>query len=500
MSKGRLLAICVVWLGIVGALAVSYRLILKPSVDHERIGRTSSSSNYTHELNLSVGARPGAVLLRSPRFRDELTAKRIRATPRPANQDDLATLRALRDGDISMSVFGLAGFLRACATLGETPATIVAVLDESRGADALLAAQESIADLDKLNRPEVHFVVGEGSSGETLARVVMTHFRLDQLLPQPYQVVPGESAVYEKYRQAKPNEPLAFALSEPYVARVLQNPKMRVLADSNSFRGYFVDVLVVSRDFQVKNGEVVRDLLGAYFRAAYAEHEGMVPLLLEDARQSGSPLTPAEAERVARSTWWKNTLENFAHFGIQTGTGLPLLEDMIRDLTAVLAKTGGIRADFAFERPAELYFDKPLRDLQASGFHPGLGAESVRGEGAELPKLGDTQWNELTPLGTLAVPELAFARGTDRLTESSQATLRELGGTLHKFPRAYLRIRGNAATNGNVEANKALAERRAQAAAAFLLEAGVHPHRVRAEGGEPSGRASVSFVLGQVPY
>ena len=54
--------------------------------------------------------------------------------------------------------------------------------------------------------------------------------------------------------------------------------------------------------------------------------------------------------------------------------------------------------------------------------------------------------------------------------------------------------------DGDLAANKLLAEQRAAAAKAYLVEAGVDPNRIRAVGGEPSGRTSVSFVLGQPPY
>ena len=71
---------------------------------------------------------------------------------------------------------------------------------------------------------------------------------------------------------------------------------------------------------------------------------------------------------------------------------------------------------------------------------------------------------------------------------------------LAAWPQYYLLIRGNASLQGDLEANKALAEARAAAAEQYLTQNGVSENRVRAVGGEPSGTTSVTFVLGQTPY
>jgi peptidoglycan-associated lipoprotein len=78
--------------------------------------------------------------------------------------------------------------------------------------------------------------------------------------------------------------------------------------------------------------------------------------------------------------------------------------------------------------------------------------------------------------------------------------LDDLVGSLQSFPQAYVFVEGNAGRRGNIEANKKLAARRAEAAKSYLIDAGIDPNRIRAVGGEPSGKTSVSFVLGQPPY
>ena len=93
-----------------------------------------------------------------------------------------------------------------------------------------------------------------------------------------------------------------------------------------------------------------------------------------------------------------------------------------------------------------------------------------------------------------------FGRGTDRLTGSSNATLDRLVQTLNSLPQAYVLVTGNASRKGNLDANKKLAARRAEAAEAYLISHGVDANRVRSVAGEPTGTTSVTFVLGQPPY
>ena len=58
-----------------------------------------------------------------------------------------------------------------------------------------------------------------------------------------------------------------------------------------------------------------------------------------DAQRAGEPLSEEQSEKLAQGIWWKNTQENFAHFGVsQEGSaGLERLEGMIRKIADVLS-------------------------------------------------------------------------------------------------------------------------------------------------------------------
>ena len=146
--------------------------------------------------------------------------------------------------------------------------------------------------------------------------------------------------------------------------------------------------------------------------------------------------------------------------------------------------------------------------MHAAQFHPslisGMGKEeTVRNQQALAP-LNEAEWNKLTEVGTLEVESLSFARGTSKLTVRSEYVLTTLAKTLADWPQYYLEVRGHSRREGDEEANRLLAEQRAQAAAEFIKSQGVAAARVRSQATPAAGTGgdaqSVSFVLGQKPY
>jgi outer membrane protein OmpA-like peptidoglycan-associated protein len=180
---------------------------------------------------------------------------------------------------------------------------------------------------------------------------------------------------------------------------------------------------------------------------------------------------------------------------------------MIRKITKVLLDTKAIAQDPTGGNPEQLFYDKLLSPLLASGWHPsalsGVGDQDVRSPAAARP-LGDAEWNRLTPVGHLQAERLVFRVGGSEILFSSEPTLEKLVDTMRSWPHYYLIVRGHARMEGDVELNKQLADARAQAVSAYLAEHGIAEHRVRALGAETTatgGEAqTVTFVLGQLPY
>ena len=516
MSKGKLLAVSLLWLLILGVGVLVWKFVFvrsqqqaearRKALEEQRLAekeaekqrRGGTSSRYEHELTFWLDAFSGYSVIRSDRLRNELGTKSIRLTLHDDKADYLARIKALKSGQANMAAFTIDALVKVCAEIEDLPATVVAVIDETTGADAIVAYRETVANVDGLNRPEMRFVLTPNSPSETLARVVMSRFNLGRLAEKPFIEAASVEEVVRRYEKAKPNEPLAYVLWEPFVSQVLKNPALHRVIDSSRFPSTIVDVLVASDDFVTEKPAVVRDFVECYLRTAYEfrDRAEMVKLVLEDARRSGTPLQEAEANKLVEGIWWKNTPENLAHMGLlQDDQGLPHIEDVISNITDILVSTGAIARDPTDGHPSYLYYSSALESLL--DLRPGLEAGDRTADpppAAHRSTVGATHHRRH---GAGADTGLRSRHRTDHGTEPGRA--RRISPKTANA-RFYVVIRGNASRRGDLAQNKALAERRAKAAEQYLVGKGVDPHRIRATGVDPSGETSVSFVLGEPPY
>jgi outer membrane protein OmpA-like peptidoglycan-associated protein len=199
-----------------------------------------------------------------------------------------------------------------------------------------------------------------------------------------------------------------------------------------------------------------------------------------------------------------------------TAGDLLSLEDMIANVTDVLIKTDALENDPLGGRHSSLYFDQILTDMKTDNFHPANRMNLIKGLGqgtgelqgvrtnAHVGSLSDGQWNTLQAVGDLDVPSIGFRRGSAAVSLSSEHELKRLKKKLDSFPNFYLRVVGQARAVGDPEANRRLAESRAESVVSFLMGVGVNADRIRTEAAPAASRAgsvqSVRFELGQVPY
>jgi outer membrane protein OmpA-like peptidoglycan-associated protein len=468
--------------------------------EKESLSKTQGTSKYSQDIAIGLDSFSGYAIFRSETFQSLLAERGTRIRLIDDNANYAARAEALEKGDLQLALFPADALIKISARQSSLPSTIIAIIDETRGADAMVAYRAKYPNIDSLNKKDTRLVLLADSPSETLARVVMHDFDLRQLGANPFVNVNSPEEVIERYRKATPAANEVFITWEPYVSQMLTNDQLHVLVDSSRFTGYIVDCLVVSRDFLLKNQATVEAVLEAYFRALYSfqDRAAMVQLMLDDAKKTKLSLTKEQAERLVGGIQWKNTQENFAHMGLRAGA-LIHVEDMLSRITNVLVSTGAIDQDPTNGQYNRLFFDQPLASLQTRNFHPGLQNEQVR-EQAQLVALTDAQWKSLVPVGTLSVPELTFARGSATLTEQSRSVLDELAEKLKSWPQYYLHVRGSASNKGDAEANRLLASKRASTVVEYLLSLGMPSERIRSIEGGPSGEMRVTFEVVQLPY
>lgn len=517
--SARIVVLAIIWLMILAGLAVAYKLLVKPSIDKKTIEQTSSKGNYRHTVNVSLDSFSGYAFLRSEAYRKRLQSLGVRLTIEDDGADYTARLDALKRGDSQMGVFTIDSYLAAGARAKDFPGSIVLLIDETKGADAIVSYAQGLPSLQELNRSEARIVLTPDSPSEFLARIAVAHFNLPQLPPNWKTDADGSADVYKRFAGANPALPTAYVMWEPDVARALEKPGAQLLIDSSKLRGYILDVLVVERDFLRKNHDLVKDMVKAYLQTVY-EAEGNQKLTDLIKKDAGGELSAAQAEQLVKGIEWKNTTENYAHFGLlppERSKNVPLLDDSIIRISQVLVQTGALDEDPVEGQPNRLYYDRIFRELQNEGFHPSrpisiianannpglVDTSELRGYDV-LPSLSKDQWHSLEPVAEMRIPNLSFGRGTARLNTSSKRALTDLAKQLESFPNFYVRVIGTTRAEGDTEANKKLATERANSAMDFLISAGLHKNRVHADPGEAQAKGgsaqSVSFVVGDVAY
>lgn len=557
LGPGRRAVVWMWWLVVLGLAATAYWFVLHPMVDREVLadkhyrenqrlrieaqnrgiknlpeappGQRSAEYIKANEdlkliltgqmvpgtpLAIALDSFSGYAVFRTPAFKDALKAAGLSLELVDDEADYRKRIANLKSGRVQMAVFTIDAFLRASAEVDGLPGTIALVIDETVGADAMVAFKAGVPSLEALNRPDAKFVLTPESPSEGLARVVMSSFDLPKLGKNPIERASGAADVLARMKKARTTEPQAFVLWEPYVSQALAIQGTHVLIDSSKFRGYIVDVLVVRREFALKNHAEVSTVIQAYLQTLYSVQQGgeakLVELVMQDAARLKQPLAREQAEKLVRGIWWKNTSENYAHFGRATNEAmgrLPKLETMIRNVTNVLLRTGALATDPTEGQPGKLVFASPMQALYSNGFHPagsaGLRLDGSRPVAAVVP-LRDEEWSALVSVGRLQVDRVVFGRGTATLTEQGAQAIESLASTLNAFPSYYVTIRGQARQDGDPEANRQLAEDRAKTAAARLKSLGIVAERMRVLASEPAGAdgeaQTVTFAVGEKVY
>jgi outer membrane protein OmpA-like peptidoglycan-associated protein/ABC-type taurine transport system substrate-binding protein len=499
-------------------VGVAFKLLIYPRIQGDLVDQTGSTSQYDHELTLRLDSFSGYAALRSSVFRDELHSRGIRMQFDDDAADYADRIAALKSGDAQFAVFTVDGFLVAGAELGEFPGTIVSVIDETFGADAIVAYKAGVPSLNSLNNGQSRFVLTPASPSEFLARVAIAEFGLDKM-PHRWTDADGAEAVYKALKKGSRSEARAYVLWEPYRTQALEDPDVHVLFDTSQVSGYIVDVLVVQRAYLRDHPNVVQDVVASLLRATYQYSQqpgGLVDLIAADAKATGSALSAAQAASVVEGIRWRNTLENYAHMGLvpaEKAGGILHLEDSISNIAGVLVRTGGLPKGAVVGSETDLFYAGTLRQLMSEDFHPGkgegqshLGTADLKAAqtAIELPSLNQSEWGALTPVGSMQIKPIAFGRGGASLNVQSKRELEDLARRIRSLPNFYLTVRGHTRTEGDADANAQLAGARAETTANYLIERGVSSNRVRPLAVPPSGtggsQQSVSFMLAQRSY
>jgi NitT/TauT family transport system substrate-binding protein len=165
-------------------------------------------------------------------------------------------LRALAAGQLEAAQLTLDEFITARAD--GLNLRIVAVLDESSGADAVIA-RPGLRDPQQLKG--LRIAVEEGAAGAVMLAEYLRH---RGLTPQDVQTVPMTlDRSLQAYRSGLAD---LFISAEPWVSQLEAEGGQRVF-DSRALPGRIVDVMVARADALAVHGQAIEHLVHSHFRA-----------------------------------------------------------------------------------------------------------------------------------------------------------------------------------------------------------------------------------------
>ncbi len=485
----------------VGRVGVLYRSKLA-----DRLQRIDDTLKKKHvRTKLAFDSFSGYAVFRSREFQAKLADKDIRVHLIDDKANYETRIQTLQSGETPLAVFTIDALINNSALFDAPPAVIVMVIDESQGADAIVAYTDALPNIQALNRHNIKIVLTPDSPSEMLARLVRFHYDLPDLPKECFIEAEDAQDVYNRFKKASPGEPTAFVLWEPYVSQLLQEyPQAHKLIDSSDAKchGYIMDVLVVQKEFLEKNRKDVEAIVKAYLEASAAHQQapdGMVKLVQADSAslvQAGKlprDLTYPEAEKVVKGIRWKKTKDNYAHFGLLTDSDVPdtePLEETVKKITNVLIKTKALSRS-----TKQSFVDKEVcASLQKENFD-----ENKAGVITTQPAPFDPKkdWAKLQPVSGVTREPITFVAGSIDLSRDSVEQLQEVFDTMQSQADYFLEIQGSA--KGTTAADMDLAKRRAETVSKWLLDKGLEEKRLKSRAPSAANGNTVTFGFLKLP-
>jgi len=471
---------------LVGAVAIlGYKFAL-PKIQDRWQRSTSDAAATQGKLRIGVDSWIGYFPLCSADMNRRVRAAGYSLRCEEDKGEYATRMKRLAEGELDFAVATVDAYVLNGAPL-DFPATIIAVIDESKGGDAIIARRDAIPDLDALKRtPTARIAFTPASPSEHLLKSIGTHFDLPQLAQRKgaWRVEANGSEDALKKLQSGAVE--VAVLWEPDVSKALADPQFVKLIGTDDTEKLIVDVLLASRRTAQERPDAAKALLAQYFEVLRAYDEDPAKLHADVAAASG--FGDAQVDAMLRGVKWATLSENGAHWFGVTPTGLPSEEGLVEAITGavnVLVEAG----DFARNPlPDQDPYRLTNRQFISALYAEHMGAANAPGrvsDGLAKPfaALDDGAWSRLKEVGTFKIAPIGFASGTATLDEDSRAALNAVAEKLSHYPNYRLVIKGHTGLAGDAQANLELSKRRAEAVLEYFASTfHVDPNRIHALG------------------
>ncbi|MBI2624493.1 OmpA family protein [Candidatus Parcubacteria bacterium] len=473
---------------ILGAgLMAGYRLA-SPFIQDWRQRKTSDSAATKGKITIAMDNWIGYFPLCSSEMKNRMLAEGYLFSCLDDSAAYAKRMAGLKAREFNFAVATVDSYILNAAKVG-FPAVIVAVIDESKGGDAILAQESVATNINSLKgRTGLRVAFTPDSPSHHLLKGMVDHFDVPELLPQkgPLRIeTDGSSKALEKLvgRQAD-----VAVLWEPDVSRALANKGIVKILGTESTRQFIVDILLVNREYAAANVGTVKTVLQAYFRTLKVYRDN--PERLEKEVMAATRLSGEAVRTMLKGVAWATFSDNCEQwFGI--GSISRGLVETIDSTVSIL--TNRRVGDFTKNPlpdgdPSRIVWGRFLEELYAkgpvgftvAGANQPKNADSLS---AAFPQLDEAGWKALRVVGSLKIEPITFRSGTADLQIDGKEELDRVVEKLKHYPNFRVLVRGHTALSGDPEANLQLSQERAESVARYFgVTYSIDANRVRAVG------------------
>lgn len=467
---------------VVGVLVIAGYKFGWPIVQ-ERLDRQSSDARDTKaKLLVGVDNWIGYFPLCSGELRKRMRSRGYLVQCDDDKADYPARMQRLKAGELQFAVATVDSYLLNGAGKG-FPATIIAVIDESKGGDAIVAWKDSVATIDDLKKkPAVQIAFTPGSPSEHLLKAMGVHFDVAALRQRKTWRVEasGSPDALEKLLARKADVAVVW---EPDVTRALSTPGIVKLLGSEDVDKLIVDVLLVGRKFSQDNPEAVAALLGEYFNVTRFYRDD--PAQLERDVVDATKISADKVKTSLKGVAWVGLGDNFQVW-MGGGGGAEGLVDSIQSTVKILVYNGDFKSNPIPDQDPYRIVNRQFLSalyLQATTGSVPANAPAAQSLARPFKPLGDSAWGALREVGTLKTRPVVFQSGTAELSLEGKQELDAAMESLRHYPNFRIVVKGHTGLRGSAEENVKLSQERADSVGRYLqVTYGLDPNRLRVLG------------------
>jgi len=457
-----------------------YTFFLKKEESRNITYSTSDARNLKGEFTIALDSWIGYFPFRSPVFGKLMHNEGYRIKIIDDNADYPGRMKMLKKGDVDFAVCTIDSYLLNGESV-KYPGTIVTVIDESKGGDAIVAWKDKIANLDQLKtKKEFRIAFTPASPSEHLLKSISVHFGIPRLANKEdtWRVeVNGAKEAYGKLIDKKVD---LATLWEPHVSEALAQKGIVKLIGSEDVEKLIVDILLVNRKFADKKHDLVKMFLKNYYKTLNiynASPDQLTSDILKNLKVSKKQI-----KYMLKGVKWFNYPENASWFGLvsQASHSQPEIVSSIESTIKILIANRDFESNPLPDRDPytiiNSYYLKQLYNIS--------GAYTVKSSANSLAKrfskLSESQWKKLSTIGALKLRPISFRSGTYVLDENGHDQIRIIVNNVRHYPNFRILIKGHTGLRGDPEANIKLSKGRAKTVKKELQYTyNVDPNRIR---------------------